>query len=90
MTLGIDVAETLGKNAPYLELVAADVRDRGQLKFGNVKTSFRLTGTNAAFARCSVTNSPMADSSLDAEDQIMSRVAALNSIRSRPCAIDDF
>jgi putative ABC transport system permease protein len=48
-TLVVDDVDALAADARYLDAVVPEIQNRGQLKFNNVNTNARLTGTTAQF-----------------------------------------
>jgi ABC-type antimicrobial peptide transport system permease subunit len=79
LTLRVDDADILIREARYLELVVPELRSRGQLKIGNANANVRLTGTNAAFAPLFRHELAYGRFFSDAEDQARSRVAVLGA-----------
>ena len=48
-TLEIEDADALAADSRYLDAVVPSIQNRGQLKFNNVNTNARLTGTTPQF-----------------------------------------
>jgi putative ABC transport system permease protein len=79
LTLDVEDAYALQRDARHLEIVVPKVGGRGQLKIGNSNTNVRLTGTNAWFAPLFRIELSHGRFFSDAEDQSLSRVVVLGS-----------
>src|SRR5690606_12233171 len=79
MTLRIEDADALRRDARYLDAVAPEQQGRGQLKLGNVNANARLVGTTAEYRE--IFNYRLAEGRFftDAEDEARRRVVVVGA-----------
>jgi putative ABC transport system permease protein len=79
LTLEIEDVAALKNDARYLDLVVPELTDRRQIKYENVNTNARLTGTNAEFFELYRYPVALGRTFTEAEDLARQRVVVLGS-----------